>query len=360
MTWVAGVGRAPSGRAGNLAAAVDAVRSALADAGTPGSAVDGLLACGLEVVDVADALGLELSWRAQEPDRHSVGVALAQAVDATAAARIGHLVCVESCAPAPVGPVTADWFGPGVAVAGAAAWRAPYGADGALVGTALAARAYIERYGLTRTELAQVALVASANGGGDLRLRDYLSAPMLADPLCVHDRARSVGGAAAVVFAPGGAAGSRVVAVDGAAAAYATGPLPELGAVGVTARAGAALWTRTRATVDDVDLALLGDEFTFPVLEWLEALGCCGVGDAGGFVATGAAIARDGPFPVNPHGGHLGKGRGPDLDLVVEAVTQLRGEATAQLPGSPRVAVVGLAGPAAAGCLLLRRSAGSG
>ncbi|MGW0176998.1 thiolase family protein [Rhodococcus sp. NPDC003322] len=362
---VTGVGRARVGRPGVLAAAVTAVRSALSDAGLPGSDIAGLFTSGPDAAEVADVLDIELSWRAQESDRFSVGASLVQAVEAVTAGRIRNLVCVEASAAEPTRLARAEWFGPGAPVAGWASWHAPYGADGALVGVALAARAYIERYGLTRTELAQVALVASANSGGGLRLRDYLTAPMLADPLCVHDRARSVGGAAAVVLTGSDQAGSAEerasapIAVGGVGAAYAASPLPEQDATrsaGVAARAGEELWSGTRATLADVDLLLLGDEFSFPVLSWLEALGCCDQGAAGGFVATGAAIARDGVFPVNPHGGHLGVGRRPDLDLVVEAVTQLRGDAgAAQVPGTPTVAVVGLGGLTAAGCLLLRR-----
>ncbi|MGW6695438.1 thiolase C-terminal domain-containing protein [Rhodococcus sp. NPDC054953] len=354
---VTGAGRVRVGAGGVAGAAVTAALAALTDAGMPRTEVTGLLAIGCDAVDVADALGLELLWRAQENDTSVVGAGLVQAVDAVAAGRTGTVVCVEALAPDPARARAVDRFGPAAAVAGRAGWHAPYGADGALVGVALAARAYIERYGLTRTELAQVAMVASANVGGGLRLRDYLAAPMLVDPLCLHDRARPAGGAAAIVLSTRTRDASPRIRVDGVGAAYAAGPLPEQDATdGVAERAAAAMWADLSGAPTDPDVALIGDEFSVAVLWWLEALGRCDAGAAGRFVATGAAISRGGVLPVNPHGGHLGTGRRPDLDLVVEAVAQLRGTAgRAQVRGGPTTAVVGLGGRAAAGCLLLRR-----
>ncbi|GAA4486135.1 hypothetical protein GCM10023094_42000 [Rhodococcus olei] len=362
LTGGAGV-RGSAGGTGILNAAVRAVRAALVDAGVAGPAVDGVLACGAAGADIADALGLELKWRTQESDRTSIGAALVQAVDAVAAGRVGHLVCVEASAGSPTRLVTPARIGAVTPVAGWPGWHAPYGADSALVAAALAARAYTERYGLTRTELAQVALVASANVGRSLRLRDYLAAPMIADPLCVHDRAETIRGAAAAAIVLSGAAAvrepvSRAVAVAGSGAAYGVSPLAEQESarpVGVVERAAAALWSRADSGVRDVGVVMLGDEFSFAVLPWLEALGFCAVGAAGSFVATGRRIARGGDLPLNPHGGHLGLGKRPDLDLVVAAVAQVRGDAgPVQVLGPPGVAVVGLGGASAAGCLLLR------
>ncbi|MFF0815751.1 hypothetical protein ACFYVR_11455 [Rhodococcus sp. NPDC003318] len=357
---VTGVARTPVRDAGVLEAAVAAVRAALRDAGVPGSEVDGVLASGPSAVDVADALGFELSWRVDESDREAVGAALVGAVDVVAAGRVRHLVCVEAFRAAPR-TRRPGRFGPAAPVGGRASWHAPYGADDGVVVAALAARAYTERYGLTRAELAQIALVASANTGGGLRLRDYLTAPMVADPLCVYDRAAQAGGAAAVVLGAPEVTDDRgrSIEIAGVGAAYAVSPLWEQESArsdGPVERAGAGLLARSGHTDRDVDVVLLGDEYASAVLPWLEAFGFCGPGLAGGFVATGRRISRDGPVPVNPHGGHLGLGRRPDLDLMVEAVQQVRGEAGAsQLPGPRRVAVVGLAGPTAAGCVLLRR-----
>ncbi|MFC9787178.1 thiolase family protein [Rhodococcus sp. NPDC127528] len=359
---VTGVGRASAQAHGPVAAAATALHAAVADAGASGSAVDGLVTCGVPAADVADTLGLELTWRSEESDRFGVGAALSQAVVAVESGRVRNVICVEAAEPASDARRPREMFGPAPRVGGWRRWHAPYGADSPLVATALAARAYIERFGLTRSELAQVALLASRNGGRGtpLGLREYLVASMLADPLCVHDRAVAVGGAAAVVLGHADdMVEPRPVRVGAVGSAYASSPLaeqvPEPSASAVH-RAGAALWAGTDLRPDDVDLALLGDEFSILVLLWLEALGFCEVGTAGGFVAGGVRIAREGALPVNPGGGLLGRGHRVGLDLVVEAVEQLRGVAgAAQIADGPEVAVVGLGAPTVAGCVLLLR-----
>lgn len=340
-----------------LATAGACARAALADAALSVAEVGGLLVCGPDASSVSDVLGLRLGWRMQVPDREEVGAALVQAVDAVASGRVPVVLCVEVDGgemDAPDRSPAPRRFGQPEVASGWSGWHVPYGAGDPIVAVALDARAYIERFGLTRVELSRVALTAATNAGRELHLREYLAAPMVADPLCVHDRARPVGGAAAVVVESQAVRrrGVRSVAVGQVGAAYATSPLPEQEPDRVVDSAAAAVRSGWGAGT----VMLLGDEYSFDVLWWLEALGCCGSGEAGRFVATGTAIARDGPVPVNPHGGHLGLGRRPDLDLAVEAARQLRGEAgRGQVPGPPRAAVLGLGGRGAAGCLLLHR-----
>ncbi|MFD1814887.1 thiolase C-terminal domain-containing protein [Rhodococcus gannanensis] len=348
---ISGAGRAAPGDA--LTCAGAAVRAALTDAGTTVRDVDGLLSCGTDGPSVADLFGFELDWRAGVHEADEVGAAVVQAVDAVAAGRVRTLVCVDVVG-IPDPPPGADRFGVETA-SGWASWHAPYGAVDATVDVALQVRAYIERFGLTRAELARIPLVAAANAGRDLSLRDYLSAPPLADPLCVHDRARTVGGAAAVVLRPAAAAGSRSVEVARRGAAYAVSPLPEQSAVPAPERAAAQLLADLGGLPPGV--LLIGDEYSFRVVTWLEALRLCGPGEAGTVLASADTITRGGALPLNPHGGHLGLGRRPDLDLAVEAVLQMRADAgTSQLDVPPESSVVALGGTLSAGCLLLRRS----
>ena len=60
---------------------------------------------------------------------------------------------------------------------------------------------------------------------------------------------------------------------------------------------------------------------------WLEALGFCGRGESGPFVADGKVIALDGRLPLNTAGGQLSAGRLHGFGLIHEACLQLRGEA---------------------------------
>jgi acetyl-CoA acetyltransferase len=62
----------------------------------------------------------------------------------------------------------------------------------------------------------------------------------------------------------------------------------------------------------------------------LEALGICEAADLKDFVA-GGAIARGGSIPVNTNGGLIGEGYLHGMNLITEAVRQLRGTAVNQV-----------------------------
>ena len=63
-------------------------------------------------------------------------------------------------------------------------------------------------------------------------------------------------------------------------------------------------WEEAGVTAKDIKYASIYDSFTITVLMTLEALGFCGRGEAGGFVA-GSRIAPGGSFPMNTNGGGL-------------------------------------------------------
>ncbi len=65
--------------------------------------------------------------------------------------------------------------------------------------------------------------------------------------------------------------------------------------------AAASMWERTELTPADVDVAQLYDGFSILTMVWLEAMGFCGRGESGPFVADGSAIALDGVAPAQ-HG----------------------------------------------------------
>jgi acetyl-CoA acetyltransferase len=116
------------------------------------------------------------------------------------------------------------------------------------------------------------------------------------------------------------------------------------------------LWSRTDLKPGDVQVAELYDGFTFNCLSWIEALGFCGRGESGPFVAGGKRIALDGELPLNTHGGQLSAGRLHGFGFLHEACVQLRGEGGArQVPGNPEVAVVTTGGGHPGGAWLLTR-----
>jgi acetyl-CoA acetyltransferase len=85
------------------------------------------------------------------------------------------------------------------------------------------------------------------------------------------------------------------------------------------------LWSRTDLKPADVDCAQLYDGFTVITFQWLEALGFCGLGEAGPFVAEGHT-RLGGSLPLNTDGGACNVGRRHGANFCIEAIRQLRGE----------------------------------
>lgn len=98
------------------------------------------------------------------------------------------------------------------------------------------------------------------------------------------------------------------------------------------------LWNRTDLTPADVDCAQLYDGFTIIVFQWLEALGFCGVGESGPFIAEGNT-RLGGEIPVNTDGGACNVGRRHGANFCIESVRQLRGQCGARQVPDAEVAV---------------------
>ncbi|CAL9519191.1 hypothetical protein SUDANB105_03775 [Streptomyces sp. enrichment culture] len=92
------------------------------------------------------------------------------------------------------------------------------------------------------------------------------------------------------------------------------------------------VWRRSGLGPADIDAGILCDRFTAFVLMQLEEYGCCGPGEAAGFVAEDR-------LPLNTHGGRLGEACLHGMNGVAEAVRQLRGTSPNQVRGAERVLV---------------------
>ncbi len=112
------------------------------------------------------------------------------------------------------------------------------------------------------------------------------------------------------------------------------------------------LWSRTDLTPADIDTAHLYDGFTIITLQWLEALGICGEGEAGSFIAEGNT-RLGGKVPTNTDGGACNVGRRHGANFCIEATRQLRGECgERQVPGAEVSVWTNAVGPFAAAFLL--------
>jgi acetyl-CoA acetyltransferase len=383
---VTGIGQSQVGRRLNrdpLALTLDACLEAIADAGLRREDIDGLSTypgafsagapgfSGAGVTEVQDALRLELDWFSGGLEQPGQLGSVINACAAISAGLARHVLCFrtvwESTAQGGGGRRGIGGGG-GFRVSGSMQWTLPFGAASAAVWIAMMAQRHFHEYGTTREQLAWIALSARRHAALNPRaiyreplgLADYLAARMISTPFCLYDCDVPVDGSTAFVISRADLARDL--------------PHPPLRfeAVGCALRgrpswdqwddlttmalrdASKMLWARTDLRPGDVDVAELYDGFSFIALCWLEALGFCGKGEGGPFVAGGERIGLAGEIPLNTHGGQLSGGRLHGYGFLHEACVQLWGEAgERQVAPRPEVAVAGAGGGPLGGCLLL-------
>jgi len=219
---------------------------------------------------------------------------------------------------------------------------------------------YMHDYGIRIESLAEIALAFRDNAqrnpravmhGVPLTLEQYFASRMISEPLRLYDCCQENDGACALLVTteerardlPGHAV--RVLAAQqggnagwGAATMGThTMPAAEYG-WGNGEQLARDLFGAAGIAPTDIDFAQIYDHFTPAVLMTLENFGRCGRGEAGDFVAAGN-IRLTGSLPLNTSGGLLSEAYIHGLNLVAEAVRQLRGESTTQV-AEPRLGLV--------------------
>ncbi len=388
---ISGVGQSDVGRRLHrdpLELTTDACLAAIADAGLTTADIDGLSTypggmdtpkgfSGAGIVDVQDALRLELGWYTGGLELPSQLGSVINACLGVASGLATHVLCFRTVyegsaqgtgGRAAVMPVGGEGSIP--RAGGFMEWTLPFAAPSAAIWIALFAQRHFHEYGTTREQLAQIALNARRNAAlnpkgiyrDPLSMDDYFAARMISSPLCLFDCDVPCDGGTAVIV-------SRVDTVPDLRK-----PPIQVEAVGTALRgrpswdqfddlttmacrdAGAQLWTRTDLRPSDVQLAEMYDGFSFITMAWLEAMGFCAKGESGPFVEGGSRIALDGALPLNTNGGQLSSGRLHGYGFIHEACTQLWGEAgDRQVPGDPEGGVACAGGGPLAGALLLTR-----
>ena len=333
-----------------------AIEAALADAGLPASAVDGMAICTMTVPDdtpfLAEAMGFELSWIAKCDQGGAAAVtSLIRAKHAIEAEYVDVVVCVGGGNRDPrldhddvltIGDYSRRNF---VAPLG-------YGGPNSMFG--LIQRRHMHEYGTTLEQLAKIAVTqrrhAMANPNALLRTplepADYLSSRLISDPIRLLDCVMPCSGSAAVVLT----AADRVPAtfpyppVTIRAAAenvnhQVQDPLPDRLSTGIRA-----LTSRLFCSVDraDLDFLQLYDDYPIAVLMQLEDLGFAEKGKGGPFVER-TNLAFDGDLPLNTGGGQLSCGQPRSTGGfigVVEGVRQLQGRADGRQVADARIGLV--------------------
>lgn len=220
-----------------------------------------------------------------------------------------------------------------------------FGWAGVLAGYAMVARRHMGEYGTRSEHLGAVAVNSRRNGAANvnaqlrkpLTLDEYLAGDLLVSPFRRDDCALVSDGAAAVVVMSAKKARElkveKPVPILGFGQGHTSLDLVQRPALTSTmARASAeTAFKMAGLTPRDIDVAQLYDCFTIVVLMTLEDYGFCGKGQSGDFVSDGG-ITSGGQIPINTSGGLLSETGMPGMQMIIEGVRQMRGEAVIQTP----------------------------
>lgn len=231
----------------------------------------------------------------------------------------------------------------------------------AISSSALQARAYMNRFGITEEQCARVSVKNHRNARNnpyahvplDITVQDVMSSPMLAEPIKRLDTSPISDGACAIIIATEEEAKRLVkkpVWVKGVAHCTDAYRLGERDLAYSKALESAAKKAYQMASISDpfsqIDVAEISEPFSYMELMWYEGLGFCGQGEGGKLIDSGRTEIG-GELPVNPSGGVLSAHAVQVAGMVriAEAVLQLRGEAgERQVPGAKTALAHGVNG----------------
>lgn len=351
---IAGIGQTQFGKLPGrnpLSLNVEACRKALADACIEKDEVDGLFVKyptstfhSMYGQTVAEALGIQ----------PAIGGVWDQG-GAANASMIGFAVMSIEAGLCDVALVTfADNPHTGTRQAYQRGWGddAIYGWFGTPAGYAMIAQRHMQQFGTTSEQLGAIAVACrkhgAANPAAQLRnpitIADHQASRWIVEPLHRDDCCLVSDGGAAVV----------VTSAERARELGVPDPVPILGfgqgqtswevaqRPDLTSTAAAVSASKAFAMAGvgpkDIDVAEIYDCFTITVLLTLEDYGFCAKGEGGKFVEDGA-LELGGALPLNTAGGLLSETGMPGMQLVLEAVRQIRGTAVTQVPHA-RTAIV--------------------
>lgn len=208
---------------------------------------------------------------------------------------------------------------------------------------AMIATDYMNRYSLTRNQLAQVAVKNHYNGARnpiaqfqhEISIDTVINSSLVADPLRLFDCSPITDGAAAVILAPLERAHEftdmpiKVLATAQASDTIALHDRRDISTMDATVAAGQRAYKMAKLGPQDIDLVEVHDCFTIAEICAIEDLGFCKKGEAGKLTEEGMT-ALNGKIPVNTSGGLKACGHpvgATGIKQVWEVVKQLRGDA---------------------------------
>jgi acetyl-CoA acetyltransferase len=341
---VAGIGQTDFSKASGrseLQLAAEASLAALDDAGLTVHDIDGMVTFTIdptEDVELMRVLGIrDLSYSVRLP--HGGGgsgatiLAGAMAVATGAAKHVLVYRALNARSGRRFGAARDPRSTPSIGTGwGFANWTAPYGALTPAAILSMQTLPYMRMYGITNEDfgryVAGIRDLAATNPdswfyGQPVTLADHQSSRWIIEPILrLLDCCQETDGGVAFVVTT--TARARDL------------PQPAAVVVGAVQHAGRAdhsadaLYSMAGLQPADIDAAMIYDAFSPHVFRGLEDLGFCKPGEAKDYIASGA-IERGGTMPVNTNGGLIGEAYIHGMNLITEAVRQIRGTAVNQV-----------------------------
>ncbi len=343
-----------------LQLACEAITAAVADAGLDVADVDGIVSYTVDPVEETElirSVGLqEITWSSRVPYggggsmgvlSHAAGAIVAGIADVVVAYRA---IRARSGATRFGGAKVAPSPTSGHAGTTAMQWAMPMGALTPASWMGLNATRYMYEFGVTSEDfgraVVQLRAYAEKNPAAwgyqrPMSLADHQSSRWIVEP-CIRlfDCCQETDGAVALIVTNAERAADLPNVPVRIGAASAAGLFeqeiasdhyrPDLSIMEGSVALGEQLFGRGGFSRDNVDAAMIYDAFSPILLMQLEGLGFCGRGEAKDFIADGN-LALAGALPCNTNGGLIGEGYIHGLNLVLEAVRQLRGDAVNQV-----------------------------
>jgi acetyl-CoA acetyltransferase len=346
-----------SGRS-ELQLCAEAVRAAIADAGLQPADVDGAVTF---TIDPNDELNLmrsvgirQMRWTSRTPFGGGGSSATIEHATAAVVSGAADVVVVYRA----FNERSGRRFGQPMAgpLPPAMNWYLPYGLDTPAKAYSLWFQRYMHRYGVSNEDFGRYSVVARRHAATNpnawyyerpITLADHQASRWIVEPIlrlldCCQE---SDGGVALIVTRADMAKDLRRPPVTIQAATqgntifgetifnYYHDDISGFPEAEYTARQ---LWETAGIGPEDIDVAMIYENFSPVVFYQLEAYGFCGPGEAKDFIADGN-IEIGGKLPVNTNGGLLGEGYIHGMNNILEGVRQLRGEAANQVDGAELV-----------------------
>jgi acetyl-CoA C-acetyltransferase len=232
----------------------------------------------------------------------------------------------------------------------------------AITSSAMQARAYMSKYGISEEQCARVSVKNHGNAKNnpyaqlpmDISVEDVMASRKIADPIKLLDASPISDGSCAAILASEERAKKTtqkpvwIKGIGHCAEAYFLGDrdLAECPSLEAAAKKAYSMAGITNP-LKELDVAEVYDAFSYMELLWSEGLAFCGRGEGGNFIDSGKSGMK-GKLPINPSGGLLSAHPVlvAGLARVAECVLQLRGDAGArQVDGAKTAVAQGINGP---------------